>query len=385
MFDSGDYPKAIHPMNPRKIHPLNDRAISESVKKALLSLAAIAITLLAGETVVRVFDLGPDLFKLERGMLRLSVDPDIRYELVPNYRSPSGDVAINAAGFREIEWPAAPDPATWRIALIGDSIAFGMGGPAEASLARQLETRLHAPTDHATTVCYSFGVPGYNITQVARTLETRVAELAPQSVLYVYCLNDLQEYSRELESLFATPTVSGDQRRWIERQWGKTAGWRPRSELWQLAKLTVDAATSSPRKTQPDRPHPRDDMMHFFQGTGLDFYRGLYAEPARQRRVIDGLHRMKMWCEQRDARLLVAIMPVKSSMTKPGFEAFHEQVAAWAADAGVACVDLLPAFQQRAQATPDTPLFADPLHPNAEGYRLAADAIAAALNGSEAP
>ena len=63
-----------------------------------LALAAVLLALALGEAAVRMFGLGPDVYGIQRGMIRLTPDPLRRYELVPNYVSPARDVVVNAHG-----------------------------------------------------------------------------------------------------------------------------------------------------------------------------------------------------------------------------------------------------------------------------------------------
>ncbi|HMO52608.1 MAG TPA: SGNH/GDSL hydrolase family protein [Kiritimatiellia bacterium] len=352
------------------------------MKKIGLSLVALAFALLLAEGLLRLLAPEQDIFHLEAGMIRLSADPDLRYEMTPNFRSPRGDVTINTHGFRERDWSPEKPSNVNRIACIGDSIAFGMGAAQEQTFSRYLENVLNEqmtarnlpPSHEGSYEIASFGVPGFNITQVARTLETRVPEFQPDLVLYLYCLNDLQDYSRELENLLAGPGITASQRRWIERQWRQARIHGPRSELVSRVRLRFAASN---REAAP-ADHSRDDMLQFLRGTGLEFYQTLYADPIRLDRIRSGFARISAWSRENNTPVIVTLVPVRASMRRPGFEVFHALVTDLAGQAGLETIDLLDVFR----AHPGNPyewLYADPLHPNSAGYRLAAEKVAEIL------
>src|SRR5215472_12589199 len=79
--------------------------------------------------------------------IQLSGDPDIVYELRPNF---SGEgylgekVTINAAGFRGPLYPRQKPPRTVRIVGIGDSVMYGQGVSDDDVYLRHLSRLLNA-------------------------------------------------------------------------------------------------------------------------------------------------------------------------------------------------------------------------------------------------
>lgn len=86
-------------------------------------LFGVLIFLGVGEIIVRAFHLAPEVAPLEidfvYGGFVSVADPDLIY--VPN----AGKGDINSYGLRDYEYPLEKPPRTFRIVVLGDSVAFG--------------------------------------------------------------------------------------------------------------------------------------------------------------------------------------------------------------------------------------------------------------------
>lgn len=112
---------------------------------------ATVTCLLLAEIALRVFHVGPEISVVRKGRYRVSSNPVLRYELSPGYAD--GEFAISAAGLRSREHPEEKPLGTFRIALLGDSIAFGHGLDRPDTFAAILEAMLNRHfADSATTV-----------------------------------------------------------------------------------------------------------------------------------------------------------------------------------------------------------------------------------------
>lgn len=345
---------------------------------------AVLLALAAGEAGVRVFGLGPDVFQIQRGMVRLTPDPGLRYELIPHYVSPLRDVVINAYGMRNRPVAPAKAPGVFRIACIGDSIAFGMGTPREP-FSEQLEARLNkdraagAPTFEV----LNFGVPGYHIGQVAAMLVERVPAFDPDLVLYLYCLNDPQETSRELEGTLRQAGVAPARQDYVRRLWAASESARGRggSRLWLLARWAV--ASGSKRTAAAPRGAFRDDMQILLDGDGAAYYRSLYRAGPSRDRLHAGLDVLARWNRESGVPIRLVVVPVFLDLANYALGDLHAAVAAAAVARGLPVMDLLPVYQA-AQRAGGPSFHADPLHPNREGYGLAARAVADVLRADRA-
>lgn len=342
--------------------------------KILLLLLAILGSLGAGEGLVRAFRLGPDVLRIQVGMIRLTPDPRLRYELVPHYVSPQGDVAINAYGMRNRPVEKAKPAGVFRIACIGDSIAFGMG-TARDHFSLQLEEQLNGapPSPTPKVEVLNFGVPGYNVEQVAAALEERAADFSPDLVVYLYCLNDPQETSRELEVTLRQRAVSPAQQAYVQRLWAASGSALGGSRLWLLARLALASWTRPPAAAPRERY--RDDMEIVLAGEAAPYYRSLYRAAAPLGRFHAGLDAIARWSRTSGVPVLVATVPLFTGFGTYALEDLHDQVRAAAAARGLPALDLLPVYRA-AQWSGAGEFRADPLHPNREGYGLAARAVA---------
>ncbi|MCA8957456.1 MAG: hypothetical protein KDC87_15380 [Planctomycetes bacterium] len=127
----------------------------------------------------------------------LSFLPIYAADEVAGYRLKSGvdayafgaRVRTNSVGFRGPEWSRVPAPGVLRIALIGDSLAFGFGVAFEQTVGEALARRIARRCGRACEVL-NFGVPGYNAAQQLAVLERLALPFRPQLVLVLPCSND---------------------------------------------------------------------------------------------------------------------------------------------------------------------------------------------------
>jgi len=150
----------------------------------------LAISLLAvlGEVACRLFapqtaqGTLPDwLLK----MLQFSDDMYLGWELRP------GVLDHNSAGMRGREITPQKRPGVWRIAMLGDSVTYGLGVDADQAFPSLLESQLNAVGSGAVEVL-NCGVPGYNSFQEYTLLQRRVLEFEPDLVITTFTPDDVE-------------------------------------------------------------------------------------------------------------------------------------------------------------------------------------------------
>jgi hypothetical protein len=127
-------------------------------------------------------------------MIRISQDPEIIYELIPNLSGVTlkfKPVDINSDGFRGPVYPRQPRPGTIRILGIGDSVMFGWGVREEDSYLRVLEGMLSQHKSDTRFEVINTAVPGYNTAMEVATLEKRGLAFHPDLVIVGFVGNDL--------------------------------------------------------------------------------------------------------------------------------------------------------------------------------------------------
>ena len=155
-------------------------------RRLLAALVATALGLVILELGVRLAEaLAPEQESVafadrpHQSESRKSENPVLGWEL-----DPAGS-EVNSEAFRDREVARERTPGVKRIALIGDSVAFGHGLPVEQGVADRLEAALGAGYE-----VLNFGVGGYNTIQTAELYATKGRLFSPDLVVLLYVLND---------------------------------------------------------------------------------------------------------------------------------------------------------------------------------------------------
>lgn len=178
------------------------------------------------------------------------------YDLRPNLsgRFQRANLQTNRCGMRDDEFPIEKTPGTYRIALLGDSFAFGWGVKAEESFGKVMErelNRLSAVYDSAVRrfEVLNFGVPGYSTFQEVERFKELAIEFDPDAVLVFWVENDfgLPFFVRDLEQphkLLPTPRLLEQARRMIGSKWAaeqtRLEQQDPNRALQELANIAAD-------------------------------------------------------------------------------------------------------------------------------------------------
>lgn len=312
------------------------------------------MALLAAEAAVRVLGLAPGYAAVRFGQFRTSADPELLWEPVP------GADDLNSLGLRgsELEQPKR----RLRVLVIGDSVAFGVNLPENQTIPRRLQHHLGGRGIDCEVV--NGGVPGYNTIQEARWLETRIAAVAPDRVLVLYCLNDAEPLAGLPEGTLraANRAAAADALALVHRSRAVSAPWRALLGTSHLARMLYRWRAG------------------IQLGTAVQRRQGVAETHRRLEDVRAGLRRIHASAAAHGAPVLFAIVPVFRGLAGDyPFPAVHAMVADLAGSVGLPVVDLLPAASDHARRTGrGLGLPGDALHPDAGG----ADALAAVLAGA---
>ncbi len=298
---------------------------------------------------------------------RLSADPLLGYELIPGSTSFEDQVwyRINQQGIRDGREFAIPKPAgVYRIAALGDSFTFGMGVEEEDTWPRLLESEL---AGRRSTEVINFGVMGYDTTQEARLLETRVPAFQPDLIVIGYCLNDIGVLSRERRVLsqyrgyndFFSTGLS-----WLDRILGK-------SRLYLLVKNRLFLLKTK-ADTQP--PHYSPDGQKVLRLGYQGFIISAYEEAENRDRLQAAFDRIEYLIQGLHVPVIVAIYPELEHFDRYPYRDVHSDVKRLAEARGFRVVDPLKQFMQ---FTPRQVRISDAnAHPNRRGNELFAAAVA---------
>lgn len=329
------------------------RLVVSPAKRIALSLASAAAVLVAAELFLRrcrpVYFLDPEAPVGDGVPLvhRSSQVPGLAYELVPGATSELDGVSvrINSRGMRDAEPLPDDAPGLYRVAVLGDSIAFGWRVEQEQCFSDVLERELRERAC-ASRPCevLNFATTGYSTRDEVDLFLGRVDGYDPDLLILAYCMNDP---ARDVHQ--PLPRYFGDK------------PWYVRSHLVRMLLKSV---------------HERRLERY----GGSDYYRYAHATDGPEwPRVVAAFDDLRVRTEARGIPVLVVIFPWvrEASWEQYPYADLHEQVAAEARAHGFRVLDLLSAF--RAHPPADVVFGSSDPHPTALGHAVAAEEIARLL------
>lgn len=277
-------------------------------------------------------------FKDRERCTRASPDPRLIYEGVP------GRCDQNSLGFRDTEHALPKPPGTFRIVLIGDSVAAGQGVRPDETFGRVLERALRARGTNAEVIVLA--VTGYSTVQQLPLLE-RAYAYSPDLVLWAYTLNDpadpvLDNANGELGAYFHAPRSYVVD--WLRTRWAR-------------------ALSNFEGRACPPEWHARMHCLH-----RDDIARNFAAIAAGGK-----AHGTPI------ALVVLPLLPERGGYDAYAWRTIHDDLRALAATQGLAVIDALPAFAGTNVADlrlPGDGTWVDPWHPNARGHALLGDFLA---------
>lgn len=314
-------------------------------RRLVLILLGLVVGLVLAEALVRLAGLAPEVSLIRAGRFQLSENPRLRYEPVPDYEYSGRWDGLhdypgrsNHLGFRDRDHAVEKPPGTFRVAVLGDSVAAGQGVPDfEHTFPARLERQLLAGGLDAEVL--SFAVSGYNTGQEVAIFEERGLAFSPDLVLVAYCHNDVgRSDGGILEALVERERQTSGLKR---HRLHPALAW---SALYRLA-----WASLAPPQVTEIKPDPN--------------------------RVAEAFGELAALAGEHGFAVVVVIFPRFGGLDDYRWGAAHELPTAAAHAQGFYVLDLLEAFQ-RCHQTAEGPLAIDRYHPTARGHRCAARAVA---------
>jgi len=163
---------------------------------SLLVIFSLVFSFALCEIVVRVLGLAPEIVYVEKWRVRLSENPIIGYEPIPNLNDENLSVqyygyrgASNNMGYRDYDHSIKKAPNSRRVAVIGDSVTAGLWINEDENIFTTIMEKKLNQMGYTSDVM-NFGVSGYNTRQEVETLKERGLRYKPDLVVVAYCLND---------------------------------------------------------------------------------------------------------------------------------------------------------------------------------------------------
>jgi lysophospholipase L1-like esterase len=164
--------------------------------KVILSAVGLAVACLICEIIVRLADLAPEVVYIEKWRVRLSDNPKIGFEPIPNLDSTGKPVQYyayhgqsNDDGFRDYNHSLHKPDGSRRIAIIGDSVTAGLWINDDTKVYPAVMEK-HLQNLGFSVDVMNLGVAGYNTQQEVEMLKDKGLKFNPDLVILAYCLND---------------------------------------------------------------------------------------------------------------------------------------------------------------------------------------------------
>ena len=354
-------------------------------KQLALGLGSTLFTLGLAEVTVRLLGIAPPRFRetrhLESADKRVGIDvypregatpgvdyPDHASEALiarmPELAAWTEAAPLGVVGFYSEEHcrvaqdgGALPLPAAsrQRVLFVGDSFIEGQGVTFDATASsRVLEGLRRADVD-----VINCGRRGYDFPALGDFIEAHLTD-TPELVVYAMTLNDAERS----EAFQAQQSYVDD---WIVDRRRMTSGSATERSPWSLRLLSL--------------AQDRAEGMRIGAAT-MRWYEEMYAAPndAGWTHTLDRLEALQTRIAAHGGRLLVALWPLMTDLSRYPLVRTHESIAASVRARQITFVDTLPAFlDEDAEALW---VHAVDHHPNARGHALFADAILPAVRES---
>jgi lysophospholipase L1-like esterase len=320
-----------------------------------LVAGSVLLTLLVLEIGFRLAHVPVGTVQINRATVRPSANPRLRFELRPGgVARAEVEYRVNSEGLRGPEVAREKPDGVRRVAVLGDSIAFGYWVAEEDTFPRQLEVLLNEVRGDGPRVeVLNFGVPGYNLAQEIETLRSRAFAFSPDVVVVAFCLNDLEGvFSYELGLVQDRAARRGTLLGWVREAilaHSRLFAWVE----YRLAEL--EARRRFVRVRNPLYAPRREGALR------------------RQRRTLAArLAVLRALLAPRGIEGVVAVFPsLTGSWASYPHADLHRVVVEEAEKAGLVAVDLFPCYAGYHYRS----VRVDVVHPNPMGHRVAAHAL----------
>jgi len=270
---------------------------------------------------------------------RASHDPRLIYEFVPGKTC-----GVNSLGFMDQEREFVRPSNTFRMVLIGDSIAQGQGVPRRARFGNLIETGLQARYPYRSHEVINLARTGYSTSQELVVLESIGMRFQPDLILWSYVLNDpahpvFHDANGELGRYFYRPVWRG--RHYVEEKW------------FQARENARIAAC------------------------GSEFHLLLHC--AYRNQVVEEIGLLGEISARTGVPVVLLIHPLlkqNSSFSSYPFQHLHDDLRQIASMAGLQVIDLVESVQGKSPESLSVSKAGeryDPWHPNETGHQLFAE------------
>jgi hypothetical protein len=313
---------------------------------------------------------------------RLSNTPGLLYEMRPNLKN--NLIETNSMGVRAREYSIPKPKNTFRILILGDSVAYGIALAQEDVFSDSLEKKLNSSLGHNKTYeVINVAVPGYNIMQEYISFVNKFYRYEPDLVIDCVNQTDLTPEFLQFED------YRGSSYGYLKKKISK----REHNNL--VADITPYEALSISMPNIFHLPifiHRRLILnSSIYRTITINLYdalsrRNKYAYPPRV--YLDlvndqgeyAIKELKFYCKQHSIGLIFALFPMLYDTISPGVYDHVREIKEMLDSNSIAYLDLKPYYKSYTKNLPNLTVCTakdgcDYLHLNALGHRVTAEAF----------
>ena len=333
----------------------------------LLALLSCGLAFVVAELLIRLAGLAPPA-----ALFTVSAQ---EFSRVPGIFSPNQSVIegtgtrfehptqIDSLGYRGVDFPRRKEAGEFRVLYVGDSFTYGHNVADDETLPAQLEAQLTTVCDRARVI--NAGLSGSTIVGEDE-MALRGLAVAPDLVVLMYHENDIDELlDQDMWSKLA-------ENRRVKSQFPVSVVYRllRHGAIWNLAQDARRATRNHPAASavrEADQPVPLD------------------AVAAAHRRYRKHLSALADTLRSLRVPLLFVLFPHPESVRAGRGGRDYDRIRASAEGIGLPMVDLMEPLQRSGVRVEDAFLLPEDYHPSAQGYRIAAVSLSAAIIGVQDP
>jgi lysophospholipase L1-like esterase len=278
-----------------------------------------------------------------------SKNPILLYEYRPNYSIDyhGSEIKINSDGLRDREYNISKPKNTTRIAVVGDSVAFGFLVNNSDSFPKQLERILNSGHRSVNYEVMNFGTMSYGSVEEAEVIANKTLKYHPDIIIIQYALNDpIMSPNPYLSAKnIGECNIYGTSARipcWVN------------SVILKSKFLTFIIGKLS-------------DIYFSFN----DYFRSLYDDKESWSNVKNSLNKISRISRENHIKVVIFMFPVFKDMKNYKWVDLDNKVLAEAKKNGIPTFDLLDEYTGYNESL----LSYDSLHPTKYGHNLAAGFI----------
>ncbi len=280
-------------------------------------------------------------------------------------------IVRNTFGFRDRDFVVPKPEGTYRIVMIGDSFAWGVGLDVEQALPKVLEKGLSAAKTRGEIEVVNAAEPGHNTVEEFLLLEEKGLGYEPDMVILIYNLNDIEFLPHLSKKSYVdkpTPIVEIDPGEKIV-DYSRNAGFR--GLVLEVERHSIFIRFLVPRVGAVLRRLRLIESVEFSWVERT--YQGFNdANPGwlESKRALGGIAEL---CRTNGCDFLVAIYPLFADLEAYKGKRAHQTVSSFCRDREIPAVDLLPVFENT-RTRSHWINFMDS-HPNAAAHQSVADKL----------